>query len=104
MDLRRATLRDCQLIGVDIGRPEVDIRWPEGEGHWHVPDWPGLLSRVGSLLPAIEDSHLRSRAEVWHEFAVTGSGPRQLTGYLAEADLRSLGGDALVELVAGLLP
>ena len=104
VDLRRATLRDCQFIGVDLGRPEVDIRWPEGEGHWHVRDWPGLLSRVGSVLPTIDDPDLRSRAGIWHEFAVSGSGPRQLTGYLAEADLRSLGGDPLVALVADLLP
>jgi len=103
VDLRRATLRECQVIGVDVGAPEVDIRWPEGDGHWYVPDWPELVARVGSVLPAIDDPDLRRRAGTWHEFAVTDSGPGQRAAYIAEHDLRSLGGDPLVELVAGLL-
>ncbi|WP_456786061.1 hypothetical protein [Cellulomonas sp. P5_C5] len=97
VDLTSARPRELVLIGVDLGSPEVDVRLPSGDEHWHVEDWPAFLDRVATVVAAMPDGEETAVAAVWHESASRNRGLRQSEGFIATWDVLRLGGDALLD-------
>lgn len=98
VDLTAARPRDVRLVGVDLGADGVDVRLPEDDDHWHVPDLAAFHARLAA---AVEDltGDARIDAEVWLEASRRRTGPAQVRGFVARWDLDALGGAALVETV-----
>ena len=100
VDLTAAKPRELNLVCVDLGQSEVDIRLPEDAEHWIVRDWPDYCERVRQAILALpKDGELRMVAEIWHDQAVADSGPQQTAGFVAAWDLKSLGGQELVDFL-----
>lgn len=99
IDLSAARLRDVRFLGVDLGQPEVDIRFPDGDEHWWIDGWPGFLGQVRSRLDGVTDDELRLVAGIWVDRAQAERGPRQTAGVVVRHDLTALGGEGLVGLL-----
>ena len=103
VDLTAARPRDLVLIGVDLGAPEVDVRLPADDEHWHVPDWPAFLDRVATAVAGMPDGDDKMVATIWHDYARGYIGPRQREGFIATWDVRRLGDQALLDTLRACL-
>jgi uncharacterized protein YjbI with pentapeptide repeats len=99
VDLAHAKPRNIELIGVNLGSRDVDLRLPQDDDHWRVDDWRDFLDRVGRAVAEVDDVGLQRTGRIWHDYAVKDSGPSQSVGFVVVWDLRNLGGEALVDLL-----
>ncbi|MFI5908637.1 pentapeptide repeat-containing protein [Dactylosporangium sp. NPDC051541] len=99
VDLRAARPRGLELTGVNLGTSAVDLRLPDDEAHWTIPDWPAYLERVRSRIRPLPEGDVRMVATIWEEYARKDSGPTQRTGFIATWDTDDLGGPALTDLL-----
>ncbi|MFN8074526.1 MAG: pentapeptide repeat-containing protein [Kineosporiaceae bacterium] len=101
VDLTAARPRGLRLIGVDLGTR--DVRLPEDDEHWRVPEWPAVLDAVESRALRTGDDDARLAAAVWVDRQRADLGPRQREGFVARRDLLELGGPALAALVRDVI-
>ena len=95
VDLSRATLRGLDLLTVDLGTPEVDIRLPDGEEQWIVRDWAAFLDRLRAYAP----EELRPEVDVWVDHERRRLGPRQTWGFVSLHDASEYAGQPFVALL-----
>lgn len=101
IDLTEARPHRVELRGVNLGRPDVGIAFPNDAEHWHIRDWPHFLSRVAESISRLPAGQEKTVAAIWLDYATRHSGRHQSTGFIATWDLNDLGGQPLIDLLAG---
>jgi len=91
VDLTAARPRDLNLIGVDIGAPTVDMRFPSDSEHWMVSDWKAFLARVAECTERLPAGRDRRASRIWLDYAQRDTGPDQTEGFVSSWDLDRLG-------------
>lgn len=95
VDLSQAKPHGLQLIGVDLGTPQVDIRLPDDEEHWLIRDWPAFLDRVTANAPPA----LRLDTDIWVEHQRRALGPHQTWGFATLRAAREYAGEPFADLL-----